>query len=104
MEDELYWNLTPGDNGDVSILGETAAPQRGPNADTSKWPAFWTVEHPAKEEGISPGRVFCCVISHPDEVAFSSSFQMIMMRAFAWCLGEPSDPFLREIDPGEHDA
>lgn len=104
VTDELYWNLKSGGEGKVSILGETIAPKEaratGPNKDTTNWPAFWTVEHPAKEGGRS-GRVFCCVISHPDEVAFSSSFQIVMMRAFAWCLGEPSGPFLQSI---HHDS
>ena len=105
VEDELYWNLTLGDRGKLSILGETTAPQRrratGSNADTTKWPAFWTVEHPANKECEKPGRVFCCVISHPNEVAFSSSFQIVMMRAIAWSLDEPSGPFLRSIEQSE---
>lgn len=102
LEDELYWKLTSGDRGKLSILGETTAPERrgasGSNADATKWPAFWTVEHSAKDEAKA-GRVFCCVISHPNEVAFSSSFQIVMMRAFAWCLREPAGPFLQNIEP-----
>ena len=108
VTDELYWNLKSSNEGKVSILGETPAPKKleapGSNVNTTKWPVFWTVEHSAKEKGEKPGRVFCCVISHPDEVAFTSSFQLVMMRAFAWCLGEPSDPFQRKIEPGEQGA
>lgn len=102
VEDELYWNLKAGNQGKVSIPGETPAPKTArasaSDANTTKWPAFWTVEHSAKD-GAKGGRVFCCVISHPDEVAFSSSFQIVMMRAFAWCLGEPASPFLQNIAP-----
>ena len=108
VTDELYWNLKSGDEGKLSILGETTAPKRagasGSDADATKWPAFWTVEHSAQREGDKPGRVFCCVISHPDEVAFSSSFEIVMMRAIAWCLGEPSGPLLRNIRQSEQDG
>jgi type 1 glutamine amidotransferase len=98
VSDELYWNLRAGTKGKVSVLGKTLAPKekKNPGTDMTKWPVFWTTEHPAKKSG-KPGRVFCCVIGHPDEVAFSSSFQIVMMRAFAWCLREPSSPFLKRI-------
>ena len=100
LMDELYWNLESGADGRLSILGKTEAPKRTivpiSEVDSQKWPAFWTVEHSSKE-GKSPGRVFCSVVGHPDEIAFSSSFQIVMMRAFAWCLDEPSTPFLRTI-------
>ena len=107
VTDELYWNLKSGDLWKISIIGETTAPIRPATsesgADIAMWPAFWTVEHAAEQEG-RPGRVFCCVISHADEVAFSSSFEIVMMRAFAWCLGEPSDALLRNIHQSEQDG
>lgn len=104
VDDELYWNLAAGGAGELTILGETIAPKptkkkAGSVTDTTtKWPAFWTVEHPAKEEGGKPGRVFCCVISHPDKVAFSSSFGIVMKRAIAWCMSEPVGPFLQKSE------
>ncbi|MEO1527032.1 MAG: ThuA domain-containing protein [Planctomycetota bacterium] len=102
VKDELYWNLTPGGQGKLSVLGDTLAPTTAgaseSDANATKWPAFWTVEHAAKN-GAKRGRVFCCVISHPNEVAFSLSFQIVMMRAFAWCLDEPAGPFLETIEP-----
>ncbi len=99
VTDELYWNLQSGNKGEITLLGETTAPTNSKRAaaaepDTNKWPAFWTVEHAAKDEA-KPGRVFCCVISHPNEIAFSSSFQIVMMRAFAWCLDESAGAFLK---------
>ncbi|MGJ8724659.1 MAG: ThuA domain-containing protein [Roseibacillus sp.] len=101
VSDELYWNLTKGAQGKISILGETSAPKEKNKSegvpDATKWPVFWTVEH-ATKAGQNPGKVFCCVIGHPDEVAFSVSFQIVMMRAFAWCLNEPSQPFLQIIE------
>lgn len=102
VNDELYWNLASGEKGKLSILGETAAPKRAASdGDTTKWPAFWTVEHPTSKEGGTPGRVFCCVISHPNEVAFSSSFKIVMMRAIAWGVGEPTGPFLRSVEEAQ---
>ncbi|MGE9269366.1 MAG: ThuA domain-containing protein [Verrucomicrobiales bacterium] len=107
VTDELYWNLKAGNEGILSILGETTAPKKneapGSDADTTKWPVFWTVEHPVQRDRGRPGRVFCCVISHPDDVAFSSSFEIVMMRAFAWCLGESAGPLLRGIHQSEQE-
>ena len=88
-KDELYWNLQKGEHGKITVLGETAAP--GPKSD-ERWPVFWTVEHPAGEKPAG-GRVFCSVVGHFDEVPNDPVFRAILLRATAWCLNEPFEPF-----------
>lgn len=100
VEDELYWNLRAGKTDTLTVLGECNAPtvtKEQPSTvisdRTSRWPAFWVLEHPASEAGVPTGRVFSTVISRHDKVAFSSSFKVIMKRAIAWCMHEPTEVF-----------
>ena len=90
LKDELYWNLKKGDRGKVTVLGETGTPGDA-NAKT-KWPVFWTVEHPA-EGGAKEGRVFCSVVGHIDDLHDAPYFRTILLRAVSWCLREPFAPF-----------
>ncbi len=92
VNEELYWNLKKGTRGRITVLGETAAPKSNGAGKKLKWPVFWTVEHSAKA-GVKPGRVFCSVIGHFDEVQAGPAFRLVMLRAVAWCLDEPFTPF-----------
>lgn len=89
LKDELYWNLIPGTTGTTSVLATTGTPA-GKGAEGT-WPVLWTVEHPA-DAGNKPGRVFCSVVGHTDEMVDAPYYRTILLRAMAWCLREPFAP------------
>lgn len=92
MKDELYWNLKKGSRGKITTLATTEAPRKEGGDPEPRWPVFWTVEHPA-QDGNKPGRVFCSVIGHFDQVQDSPFFRIAILRAMAWTLDEPFEPF-----------
>ena len=100
FQDELYWNMQRGDRGKITILGETTAPGiMGPQAD-QKWPVFWTVQNTAGEK-TAGGRVFCAVIGHFNTTTDDPLLRIIHLRAIAWCLNEPFEPFKPLVLPHE---
>jgi len=91
IEDELYWNFIKGTDGQISTLGATTAPEQSKKSSSPEepsdrlWPTFWTVQH-TQDDGTATGRVFGCVIGHYDDVLFSDFLQLVMTRAYSWCL------------------
>jgi type 1 glutamine amidotransferase len=87
--DELYWFLVKGRQGKITVLGHTRFPKQR-KGDKTQSPVFWTVEH---GNGIDQARVFACVIAHNDTIHDNAHFRIALLRATAWCLKEPFEPF-----------
>lgn len=91
--DELYWNLLGEPDSITTLVTSPAGPEgpldREPKAeelDGKAWPVIWT-----KETG--PGKVFASILGH-NYFAFNDPyFRIILLRAMAWAMGEPFDPF-----------
>lgn len=88
-KDELYWNLIQGKRGKVNVIGHTRAPKQAAD-DHTKHPVFWTVEEGSGED---QSRVFGCVIGHWDSIFDEAHFQIALLRATGWVLGESVKPF-----------
>ncbi|MEM8668918.1 MAG: ThuA domain-containing protein [Planctomycetota bacterium] len=99
--DEHYWNLV-GSVDDITVLATapagTAGASSGPPAkdslDGKAWPLFW-----AKDVG--KGRVFGSIPGHNMFTFDDPYFRIILLRAMAWTMRQPFDPFkpLVAIDP-----
>ena len=93
LVDELYWNLT-GDPKEVTTLVTSPAgpefatpgPPKPEDLDGQAWPVVWTMEK-------GPGRVFATVLGHNYFSFNDPFFRIILLRAMAWTMKEPFDPF-----------
>jgi len=91
--DELYWNLR-GDSEAITILGTSPGGAEGPSdrppgpeeLDGNAWPVMWTMEK-------GPGRTFAAVIGHNYFIFNDPLFRILLLRAMAWAVREPFDPF-----------
>ncbi len=91
--EELYWNLH-GDPESVTTLVTSQAgpvfgstgPPKPEELDGKAWPAVWT-----KVQGR--GKVFATVLGHNYFTFNDPYFRIIILRAMAWTMNEPFDPF-----------
>ena len=93
LPDELYWNQM-GNLDEITVLatsqgGPTNAAEKPPRPDQldgKSWPVFWTKE-------IGKGRVFGSFPGHNLFTFSDPYFRIILLRAMAWTMNEPFDPF-----------
>ncbi len=96
LADEFYWNLR-GDPSAVTVLATAPAgpaiankplpgPPRPEDLDGKPRPVFWTRE-------VGPGRVFVSLVGHNYFTFNDPYFRIILLRAMAWAMREPFDPF-----------
>ncbi len=95
FEDELYWPLV-GDQAKVTTLvtspsfpggrGSSRPPDSLEELDGKAWPVMWTTE-------VGKGKVFGTVLGHNFFTFNDPIFRIILLRAMAWTMDEPFDPF-----------
>ena len=93
LVDEHYWNLNGNTDSVTTMMTAPGGPESastGPpqanELDGKAWPVIWTKEK-------DRGRVFGTVLGH-NYFAFNDPyFRIIMLRAMAWTMREPFDPF-----------
>jgi len=98
LVDELYWNLT-GDTDDITTLITSPAGPEGPretppvpeDLDGKAWPVAWTKE-------TETYRSFGSVVGHNYFTFNDPYFRIVLLRAMAWTMGEPFDPFRPLVD------
>lgn len=93
LVDEHYWNLL-GSVDDITVLATAPAGVAGPSneppakntLDGKAWPLFWVKE-------VSKGRVFGSIPGHNRFTFDDPFFRIILLRAMAWTVRQPFDPF-----------
>ncbi|MDG2223416.1 MAG: ThuA domain-containing protein [Rubripirellula sp.] len=93
LVDEHYWNLL-GSVDDITVLATAPAGVAGPSTeppekktlDGKAWPLFWVKE-------VSKGRVFGSIPGHNRFTFDDPYFRIILLRAMAWTMRQPFDPF-----------
>jgi type 1 glutamine amidotransferase len=100
LVDEHYWKLT-GSLDEITVLATAQAgpvrASKGPPApeqlDGKRWPLFWTKE-------IGTGRVFGSIPGHNLFTFDDPYFRIILLRAMAWTMRQPMDPFKPLVTEG----
>ena len=100
LVDELYWDLM-GNLDEITVLATSQAgpanasnkPPTPDQLDGKSWPVFWTKQ-------IGEGRVFGSFPGHNLFTFNDAYFRIILLRAMAWTMNEPFDPFKPLVTKG----
>jgi type 1 glutamine amidotransferase len=96
LAEEFYWHLRGDPDNVTALVTSPAGPAiankatRGPpkweDLDGKQWPVFWTRE-------VGQGKVFATAVGHNYFTFNDPYFRIILLRAMAWTMNEPFDPF-----------
>lgn len=98
--DEFYWDLYI--ESDVEVLGTVRTGPEGEDVEgpvpldqlsETVSPMFWTYQ-------LGQGRVFGTTTGHHTFTYFDPEFRIILFRAMAWAIDEPSGPFMPLVFKG----
>jgi type 1 glutamine amidotransferase len=100
LVDEVYWDLTGSVDQMTVLVTAQAGPanaSKGPPSedqlDGKAWPLFWGKE-------IGKGRVFGSIPGHNLFTFDDPYFRIILLRAIAWTVRQPFDPFRPLVTQG----
>jgi putative heme-binding domain-containing protein len=83
--DESYWSLV-GDSNRMRLLASGIE-------ENSPQPLFWTVEHPAADSSVRPGRVVVSILGHFSWTFDDPLFRLLVLRGIAWAGHDSVDRF-----------